>query len=257
MIRNPINTLAALAIASSTLAAAQDAAPEMNPFKFDGGPLPAYLDQVKEMYPDLSLVVYPGGLDRIEMPPMEIMVSGPKDLLEIAGDSTARGGQPGSNWEVLVDMTSPIGKFENRSLYVFRPIVSGYLNGSPRAVKRKAPLSVKVYDVSESMDMQQVLEAISAGLGMTTAEDEAEPTVRFHEKTGLIFVEGDSNAQGVVSEIVARARLTRPTDGFGGKSTAGDRIMKLKQEYEATVAELRAEIAELKNRLKGRSSSEG
>ena len=70
MTRTTSFTLATLALAASTAIAEprQDVDKDgMFHFTFAGGTLPEYLKAVDEQFPEISIVVFPGGLEKIQV----------------------------------------------------------------------------------------------------------------------------------------------------------------------------------------------
>jgi len=237
--------LAAITLAASTaLAGAGQENDEegLTQFAFAGGTLPEYLGAVDDAFPETSIVVFPGGLEKIQVPAMKVNTWGPAGLIELIENTNVQGGSQsggrggntgGPYWEI-----SPIVTQLDEGLYSVRPLISG----SPfAAASTKVPSnSVAVYSGPRTVDMAEVLDAIGAGLEMAVGKDGA--TVRFHEPTRLIFVETSLKGQIVVEDIISQLQRFVPMNGFGGDKENAELL-------EVEVARLTKEVAELKKKL--------
>ena len=253
MTRTASFALATLALAASTAIAGprQDVDKgEMFHFNFAGGTLPAYLKAVDEQFPEISIVVFPGGLEKIQVPAMKVNTFGPDDLIELVRDIGVHGGgspQRGRNasggeyWSI-----TPVIK-DLGDIYSVRPLISG----SPFAgAPTKSPNSyVEVYSGPRTLDMKEVLDALSAGLEMAVGEDGA--TVRYHEPTRLIFIETTSAGQTVASDIIDELHGFVPMGGFGGQENKIQSAIARysDEEYMKVIDRLEKEVAELKKQL--------
>ena len=220
-------------------------------FAFAGGTLPEYLAAVDTAFPETSIVVFPGGLEKIQVPAMKVNTWGPAGLIELIENTSVQGGSQSSGrggntggpyWEI-----SPIVTQLDEGLYSVRPSISG----SPfAAASTKVPSnSVEVYSGPRNVEMSEVLDAISAGLEMAVGEDGA--TVRYHEPTRLIFIETTSAGQTVVSDIIDELHGFVPVGGFGGKESS-KAIMPARysdEDYMKVIDRLEKEVAELKKQL--------
>ena len=253
MTRTTSFTLATLALAASTAIAEprQDVDKDgMFHFTFAGGTLPEYLKAVDEQFPEISIVVFPGGLEKIQVPAMKVNTFGSDDLIELIRDTGVHGGgspQRGRNvsggeyWSI-----TPVIK-DLGDIYSVYPLI----NGSPSAgAPTKSPNSyVEVYSGPRTLDMKEVLDALSAGLEMAVGEDGA--TVRYHEPTRLIFIETTSAGQAVTSDIIDELHGFVPMGGFGGQENkAMSAIARWSDEdYMKVIHRLEKEVVELKKKL--------
>ena len=185
--------LTAITLAASTAfaGAGQEYDEEgLTQFAFAGGTLPEYLAAVDDAFPETSIVVFPGGLEKIQVPAMKVNTWGPAGLIELIENTNVQGGSQsggrgGSSWRALLGDLADRDT-AGRGALLCSPVA---ISGSPfAAASTKVPSnSVAVYSGPRAVDMAEVLDAIGAGLEMAVGEDGA--TVRFHEPTRLIFVE--------------------------------------------------------------------
>ena len=223
MTRTIATTLGTLACTSSLLLAAplqsDDAYDDLIPFEFEGGTLPEYLNAIDEQFDECSIVIFPGGLEKIQVPAMKVNTYGYDDLFQLIEGSEASGGDPRRNtyWSIQPDLS-----IISDTVYSVRPIVSG----SPfaAATSGSTNTSVSVYASPRNFEMAQVLDAIGAGIEMAVGDDGA--TVRFHEPTRLIFVETSSTGHEVVRDILEELQHSVPAKGFGGEEPGGSSRLK-------------------------------
>lgn len=194
---------------STTLAVAQDEDPELIAFNFPGGSMVEYVQAIQQVHstPDLSLVAMPGGLDELEVPAMNIRMTDKWELLSLIDVfETSKPGRliraetvtPGSG---LVAIVKPIIEYI--------PVDNGFGSaGSPDTSSH-----VYVYSLPRNADMASTLEAIEAGIEMT---QDSEAVIRFHEPTGIIFVDASNESQDVVDTVLDNITVRAARTGVGG-----------------------------------------
>ena len=227
-------------------------------FEFPGGNLVEYLEAVDAAFDGCSIVIFPGGLEKIMVPAMSVNTFGYDELIELVEGTRANGRNSdggGASWSVMPDV-KPISEH----VYSVSPMVTG----SPfsAAAPSEADSSVAVYAGPENFEMAEVLDAIGAGIEMAVGADGA--TVRYHEPTSLIFVDTTDEGHDVVDAILGELRRGIPKRGFASrKQEDGSRIAGLEEqitflrarmlELEATNTRLRVELEE---RTKGSSGDD-
>ena len=207
--------LGTIACTSSLLIASPGQSEEEYPdklveFNFPGGTLVEYLTAGDESFEDCSIVRFPGGLEKIQVPPIRVNTRGHDELLELIENTRASGGNPRvreTYWSITADV-KPISEH----LYTVQPVITG----SPFSAATLSEInsSVSVYAGPRNFEMPEILDAIGAGLEMTVGVDGA--TVRFHEPTNLIFVDTTPEGHDVVGSILSELRAGIPKQGFGG-----------------------------------------
>ncbi len=198
---------------STTLAVAQDEDSELIAFNFPGGSMVEYVQAIQQVHstPDISLVVMPGGLDELEVPAMNIRMT--------------------SKWELvsLIDMfeTSKPGRLiraetlaPGDSVVMVKPIIeyTPVDNGFGSAGAPDTSSHVYVYSLPRHADMASTLEAIEAGIEMT---QDSEAVIRFHEPTGIIFVDASNESQDVVDAVLDNIKVRPARTGVGGGGGGG------------------------------------
>jgi hypothetical protein len=199
---------------STTLAVAQDEDSELIAFDFPGGSMVEYVQAIQQVHstPDISLVVMPGGLDELEVPAMNIRMT--------------------DKWELvyLIDMfeTSKPGRLiraetlvpGSRSVVMVKPIIeyTPVDNGFGSAGAPDTSSHVYVYSLPRHADMASTLEAIEAGIEMT---QDSEAVIRFHEPTGIIFVDASNESQVVVDTVLDNIKVRAARTGVGGGGGGG------------------------------------
>lgn len=199
---------------STTLAVAQDEDLELIAFNFPGGSMVEYVQAIQQVHstPDLSLVAMPGGLDELEVPAMNIRMTDKWELLSLIDVfETSKPGRliraetvmPGGG---LVAIVKPIIEYI--------PVDSGFGSaGSPDTSSH-----VYVYSLPRNADMASTLEAIEAGIEMT---QDSEAVIRFHEPTGIIFVDASNESQDVVDTVLDNIKVRAARTGVGGGGGGG------------------------------------
>lgn len=213
---------------------------ELVTFEFPGGNLVEYLTAIDDSFEDCSIVIFPGGLEKIQVPAIRVNTHGHDELLELIENTRASGGNPRVRetfWSITPDVTAI-----SDHVYTAQPMVTG----SPFSAATPSDInsSVSVYSGPRNFEMPEILDAIGAGLEMTVGVDGAK--VRFHEPTNLIFVDTTSEGHDVVDGILSELRAAIPRRGFGGEDKENEsRISDL----EGKMLEAREMNAFLQQRL--------
>lgn len=186
--------LAAVAVAAP-FSMAQDDEPmsEMKAFRFQGGTLVEFLVAVEKAFPEPDLVVFPGGLEKIAVPAMNVRTVDSHALFEMVDGMSARG--PG--WDIRPQIT-----WITEEIIVVKPSVSG--NPFAAAPNKSRSSYVRVYGLPTGATMDDTLGALEAGITMTGDKD---AVIRFHEATGIIFIDATSSAQDVADSVLSQLRL--------------------------------------------------
>ena len=231
-------TLTTIACTSSILFAspgqAEDAyTDDLTLFEFPGGNLVEYLEAVDAAFDECSIVIFPGGLEKIMVPAMSVNTFGYDELIELVQNTRANGRTSegrGKSWSVMPDV-NPISEH----VYSVSPLVTG----SPfsAASSGEDDSSVAVYAGPRHFEMSEVLDAIGAGIEMAVGAEGA--IVRYHEPTSLIFVVTTEPGHDVVDAILGQLRRGIPKDGFGDR----------KQEEESGIIGLQEQITYLQTRM--------
>ena len=204
-------------------------------FEFPGGNLVEYLEAVDTKFEDCSIAIFPGGLEKIQIPPMALKVYSHDELIDLIGSTSAKGGDPnrrGASWTV-----SPDVNMINEFIYSVAPLVTGSMFSA--AADSKAGSSVAVYAGTGNFEMSEVLDAIGAGIEMAVGADGA--TVRYHEPTSLIFVDTTDKGHEIVASILDQVRRGIPKEGFGTR--------KKEDESKSRIANLEDQISFLRTKL--------
>lgn len=183
-----VATLSPLSMAQSD----HEIAPKLVPFHFDGGTLVEFLVAVEAAFPEPGLVVFPGGLEKIEVPSMNVRTADSEALFSIVERMMATG--PG--WEIEASVMHITDE-----IVVVKPRVIG--NPFSAAPSRHAASVVRVYGLPRGAMMESTLGALEAGISMT---GETKAVIRFHEPTGIIFIDATAQAQDVATAVLSQLR---------------------------------------------------
>lgn len=188
LVLTAVATLSPLSMAQSD----EGILPELVPFQFDGGTLIEFLAAVEATFPEPDLVVFPGGLEKIDVPSMNVRSADSEALLTIVESMSATG--PGWAIEPLVTLiTDEI------------VVVKAFVLGNPFSVAPSVHRSsvVRVYGLPGGATMEDTLGALEAGISMT---GDSKAVIRFHEPTGIIFLDATEQAQEVAASVLSQLR---------------------------------------------------
>ena len=171
-----------------SMAQDEESSADFKAFRFQGGTVISFLEAVEEAFPEPDLVIFPGGLEKIMVPAMNVRTTGSSALLEIAEGLTVKG----DGWII-----TPRIDWVTDEIVVIKPQVNG--NPLAAAQSQTSRSVVRVYSLPIGAMMEDTLGALEAGLTMT-GDDTA--VIQFHEPTGIIFVNASEEAQGVADNVL-------------------------------------------------------
>ena len=232
-----------IAFASPAVATASDDSPDTGytAFSFPGGSLPAYVEAIEATFPESSIVVMPG-LETVQVPAMDVRVSGVGALASIAEECT------GTTQEGVV---SAVLNWIDDEVVVAEPELIREATPTLRH-----PSRVRVYSVPNGVELEQCLGALEAGISMVGDQGGDAPSIQYHESTGIIFVRASSIAQDVVTDTLDRlegmARQRADEECERQRAARQDARGVMQTELEAAREALltaEARIAELEDQL--------